>query len=567
MAQQDVVRLGDWLVEKRLISPVQLESALKEQVLKNEKLGDTLVNQGLVSEQQVCEAVAEILRIPFIDLKDYKVDSNIARKLPEAQARRFQAIILETSANSVLIGMADPMDIFAIEEVSRLLGSSIKIAIVAKTPLSDVIKRVYSHAKEISELAKTVSEGQDEYYVNFETLGASLGSEETPVVRLLRGLFEDATHMRASDIHIEPQEADLQIRFRVDGRLQLQNRMGIHVAPALALRLKVCAGLNISEKRLPQDGRFNVQVGTEVIDVRLSIAPTQFGESVVMRLLNHSMRFLQMDTLGLPEELYHRFQKLLKRTHGMILVTGPTGSGKTTTLYAALAEVNSMDRNIITVEDPVEYRLSGTNQIQVNEKIGLSFTSVLRSALRQDPDMILVGEIRDVETAHIALRAAMTGHLVFSTLHTNDAASTLFRLIDMGVAPFMVASSVHAVIAQRLVRRICENCSEQYVPTGQEIEWLEGMGVVQDEWAGLRLGKGCSHCSDTGCYGRTGIYEMLIMDNELAEAAVEANSAEFMKLAETHLQGMRLQDAALQKMKEGTISLQEAMQVCIQSER
>ncbi len=567
MAQHGIVRLGDWLVENKLISSAQLDSALKEQVLKNEKLGDTLINQGLVTEQQVCEAVAEILHIPFIDLKDYKVDSNIARKLPEAQARRFQAIILKASANSVLVGMADPMDMFAIEEIPRLLGSSIKIAIVAKTPLSDVIKRVYSHAKEISELAKTVSEGQDEYYVNFETLGASLDSEETPVVRLLRGLFEDATHMRASDIHIEPQEADLQIRFRVDGRLQLQNRMGIHVAPALALRLKVCAGLNISEKRLPQDGRFNVQVGTEVIDVRLSIAPTQFGESVVMRLLNHSMRFLQLDHLGLPEEVYQRFQQLLKRTHGMILVTGPTGSGKTTTLYAALAEVNSMDRNIITVEDPVEYRLPGTNQIQVNEKIGLSFTSVLRSALRQDPDMILVGEIRDVETAHIALRAAMTGHLVFSTLHTNDASGTLFRLIDMGVAPFMVASSVHAVIAQRLVRRICENCSEQYIPTGQETEWLDSMGVAHDDWAGLRIGKGCSHCSDTGCYGRTGIYEMLVMDNELAEAAVEADSAIFMKLAQLRLKGVRLQDAALQKMKEGTISLQEAMQVCIQSER
>jgi MSHA biogenesis protein MshE len=386
------------------------------------------------------------------------------------------------------------------------------------------------------------------------------------VVKLLQSMFDDATQVRASDIHIEPQESRVQIRFRIDGVLHLQTEADSKIAPSLALRLKLMSGLDISEKRLPQDGRFNMRVRDQAIDVRISTMPTQYGESVVMRLLNQSGSFLTLDKLGMPPDMLKRFREIIQRSNGMILVTGPTGSGKTTTLYAGLAEINTIDQKIITVEDPVEYRLPGINQVQVNEKIELTFSRVLRAALRQDPDIILVGEMRDAETAQIGMRAAMTGHLVFSTLHTRDTAGTLFRLVDMGAPRYMVASSVQAVLAQRLLRRVCESCSERHIPSPQEAEWLETEGITRNDWGTLLHGRGCSHCNGTGYHGRLGVYEMLEMGQELAEASAHEDNRHFMQAAREHLKGKTLLDAALREMKLGHTSVLEVMRISNQVE-
>jgi MSHA biogenesis protein MshE len=390
--------------------------------------------------------------------------------------------------------------------------------------------------------------------------------EEAPVVKLLQTMFDEATQVNASDIHIEPQELCLQIRFRIDGVLHLQTEADSKIASALALRLKLMSGLDISEKRLPQDGRFNVRVRNQAVDVRISSMPTQYGESVVMRLLNQSGSFLMLDSLGMPPDMLKRFREIIQRSNGMVLVTGPTGSGKTTTLYAGLAEINTVDLKIITVEDPVEYRLTGINQVQVNEKIELTFSRVLRAALRQDPDVILIGEMRDSETAHIGLRAAMTGHLVFSTLHTRDCAGTLFRLVDMGVPKYMVASSVQAVLAQRLLRRVCESCIAPHTPSPQEYEWLEAEGIPREKVDTLKHGRGCSHCNGTGYFGRMGVYEMLEMNQELADAAAHEENINFMEVARRHLKGKSLLDAAMAEMLLGHTSVAEVMRISNQVE-
>jgi MSHA biogenesis protein MshE len=367
-------------------------------------------------------------------------------------------------------------------------------------------------------------------------------------------------------VHIEPQEGKVQIRFRIDGALNPQTDADSRIGPALVLRLKLMAGLDISEKRLPQDGRLNVIVRDQKIDVRMSSMPTQYGESVVLRLLNRKATLQRLDRLGMPADMLQRFQELLQRTAGMILVTGPTGSGKTTTLYAALAELNTVERKILTVEDPVEYRLAGINQVQVNEKIDLSFARVLRSTLRQDPDVVLIGEIRDEETAQIGMRAALTGHLVFSTLHTKDAASTPIRLVDMGVPSYMVATSVHAVIAQRLVRLVCESCTEEREPDAQEGRWLEA--VMGPGWPErkFRHGRGCSHCNGTGYAGRTGVYEMLEMTPDLVRAANKADPNAFIDAAHVHLKGRTLTDHALALVVAGRTTVSEAIKVAVQVE-
>jgi MSHA biogenesis protein MshE len=424
-----------------------------------------------------------------------------------------------------------------------------------------VIDRVYRRTEEISGLARELSEDLGDTVVDFGLLSDSVGLEEAPVVKLLQSMFNDATQVRASDIHIEPQESALKIRFRIDGELHLQTEADSKIAPSLVLRLKLMSGLDISEKRLPQDGRLNIRVRDQSVDVRISTMPTQFGEAVVMRLLNQSGGMLMLDKLGMPANMLKRFREIIRRSSGMVLVTGPTGSGKTSTLYAALAEINTVNQKIITVEDPVEYRLPGINQVQVNEKIDLSFSRVLRAALRQDPDVILVGEMRDSETAQIGLRAAMTGHLVLSTLHTRDTSGTLFRLVDMGVPKFMVASSVQVVLAQRLLRRVCESCKEAYTPTPQEGEWLDHEGVTREQWGTLVKGRGCSHCNGTGYRGRMGVYEMLEMTQFLVEAAAHQDSNHFMKAARDYMKGKTLIDHALQQMRLGNTTVAEVINV------
>lgn len=561
MARPKKVRLGDLLVKQRLISDEQLMFTLDQQKRSGRKLGRVLVDNGLVTEGQISEALARQLNIPYRDLKYFNLNNELVRKLPENQARRFRAIVLEESNGALMVGMADPTDLFAFDEISRVLKRDIDVAVVTESQLLESIDRGYRRTEEISGLAKELSEDLGDSYVDFSTLGDSAGSEDAPVVKLLQTMFDDATQIRASDIHIEPQETKLKIRFRIDGLLHLQTEADNRIAPALVLRLKLMSGLDISEKRLPQDGRFHVRVRDQSVDVRIATCATQYGEAVVMRLLRQDGGMVGLDKLGMPPDMLKRFREIIRRSNGMILVTGPTGSGKTTTLYSALSEINTVDQKIITVEDPVEYRLPGISQVQVNEKIDLTFSRVLRSTLRQDPDVLLVGEMRDSETAQIGLRAAMTGHLVFSTLHTRDAAGTLFRLVDMGTPRFMVASSVQAVLAQRLLRRVCESCAEPYALSPQEYEWLEVEGMDPESCGGLKRGRGCSHCNGTGYHGRMGVYEMLEMGRELVEAAAHDSATHFIQVARDHMKGHTLLDHALVMMQQGRTTIDEVMRI------
>ncbi|MDD4911385.1 MAG: ATPase, T2SS/T4P/T4SS family [Sideroxydans sp.] len=566
MARPEKVRLGDLLVQQKLISLDQLQLVLDQQKRTGRKLGRVLVDNGFITEDQISEALAKQLNIPYINLKYYNPNLEIVRRLPENQARRFRALALEERNGALLIGMTDPTDLFAFDEISRVLKRDIDVAVVTEGQLLETIDRVYRRTDEISGLAREISEDLGEGYVDFGALSDTVGIEEAPVVKLLQTMFEDATQIGASDVHIEPQELRLQIRFRIDGALHLQTEADSKIAASIVLRLKLMSGLDISEKRLPQDGRFNIRVRDQAVDIRISTLPTQYGESVVMRLLNQSGSFLTLDKLGMPPDMLKRFREIIQRSNGMVLVTGPTGSGKTTTLYAGLAEINTVDQKIITVEDPVEYRLPGITQVQVNEKIELTFSKVLRSSLRQDPDVILIGEMRDAETAQIGMRAAMTGHLVFSTLHTRDSAGTLFRLVDMNVPKYMVASSVQAVLAQRLLRRVCDSCCEPHEPTPQEVEWLESEGVMRDSWGKLMRGRGCSHCNGTGYHGRMGVYEMLEMTQDLVDAAAHEENTKFMQAARDHLKGRTLVDAALNEMRLGHTSVTEVMRISNQVE-
>jgi len=566
MPRPQKFRLGDLLVQEGLITAEQLDQALQEQRASGRKLGRVLSDQGLVTEAQIAKAVARQLHAPFIDLAHYPLRPELAQLLPETHARRLRAIVLDDPSSGLMIGMADPTDIYAFDEVGRLLKRSVDLAVVTETHLLAALDRVYTSTKEIEGLARELT---SELAGTESDLGDLLGmdttsNEDAPVVRLLYSVFEQALRTRASDIHIEPQEKQLRIRFRIDGVLHVQTEADAKIAGAVALRLKLMSGLDISEKRLPQDGRFAVRLKDGTVDVRISTLPAQYGESVVMRLLSQSSGMLELERLAMPEPMLAALRRAIDKPSGMILVTGPTGSGKTTTLYAALNALNSTERKIITVEDPVEYRLPGLNQVQVMEKIDMTFDRVLRSALRQDPDVILVGEMRDKTTAEIGLRAAMTGHLVLSTLHTNDAASTPARLIDMGVPRWMVALSLQLVAAQRLVRTLCASCATPHDPNPQELAWLKR--ELGDEVAGkpLRYGRGCSECNHTGFKGRTGVYEFLEMSLPLIEALSDPEPRVFAKAARVHMAGNTLRRDAARLVMAGRTTVDEAMRVSAQ---
>jgi MSHA biogenesis protein MshE len=560
MARPEKIRLGEILIQQHLLTTEQLELALVDQKRTGRKLGRVFVENGFVTEKQISEALARQLNIPFIDLNNFDINAQHIQKLPEAQARRFRGIVLEDRGSTFLIGMADPSDLFAYDEITRLLKREIELAVVQESMLLQVVDRTYRLTDEISSLALELQEDLgDDTTIDFATSGAS--AEEAPVVKLLQTIFDDAVQVRASDIHIEPQEHKLHIRFRIDGVMHLQTQADMKIATALVLRLKLMSGLDISEKRLPQDGRFGIKVKSLPVDVRISTMPTQYGESVVMRLLIQNAGKFALDKLGMPPAMLDRFRKLIHRPNGMVLVTGPTGSGKTTTLYAALNELNSHANKIITVEDPVEYRLPGINQVQVNEKIDLDFPRVLRTTLRQDPDVILVGEMRDEETAQTGLRAAMTGHLVLSTLHTNDAVTAPVRLIDMGAPKFMVAMSLLGVIAQRLVRLACEQCKVSYTPTPNEHAWinqeLKDSGVEHQ----FIHGKGCNHCNGTGYQGRIGVYEFLEMNDELVEAANHHDVNTFIHQARERMQGQTLRTQSVQLVLDQKTTIAEIMRI------
>lgn len=566
MARPEKIRLGEVLVQQNLITTEDLSQSLEEQKRTGRKLGKIFIDNGLVTETQISEALAQQLKIPYINLQQFSPQTESINKLPEAQARRFRCVVLEDRGYAYLVGMVDPTDLFAYDEVARLLRKDIELAVVQENALLQLIDRSYRRTDEISSLAVELGQDLGDTAIDFAALGISSGSEEAPVVKLLQTIFEDAVQVRASDIHIEPQENKLYIRFRIDGVMHLQTEAELKIAPALVLRLKLMSGLDISEKRLPQDGRFALKIKNQPVDVRISSMPTQYGESVVMRLLIQDGANFSLEKLGMPPEMLERFRKLIHRPSGMVLVTGPTGSGKTTTLYAALNELNSNANKIITVEDPVEYRLPGITQVQVNEKIELDFSRVLRSALRQDPDVILVGEMRDQETAQIGLRAAMTGHLVLSTLHTNDATSTLVRMIDMGAPRFMVATSILAVIAQRLVRIICDNCKESYTPAPFERAWLALELNDQTDTHQYVHGKGCSLCNGTGYQGRIGVYELLEMNNQLIDAASHHDPNYFIKMGRQHMAGKTLRKSAVDLVITKRTTIAEAMRISNQFE-
>jgi MSHA biogenesis protein MshE len=554
------MRLGDVLVQQKLVSEQQLQQALDEGKQTGKRLGRLLIEHGVVTEDAVVQALAAQLRIPFVNLKTFPLRADTVRLLAESPARRHRAIVLEDKGDHLTVAMADPLDLFAYDELTRLLRRPIQMAVVAESQLTVAFDRHYRRTEEITGLAKALEKDVGDA-VDFGALQASVGQEQAPVVKLLQSLFEDALHVGASDVHLEPQERELIIRNRVDGVLQTQAQADKRIAAALTQRLKLMASLDISEKRLPQDGRFTLRLKERTLDVRLSTLPSQHGESVVMRLLGQDNSVRRLDSIGMPAAMLNRFRDILGRSSGMVLVTGPTGSGKTTTLYAALAEIDSDAHKIITVEDPVEYRLPGLTQVQVNEKIELTFARVLRATLRQDPDVILVGEMRDPETAEIGLRGAMTGHLVLSTLHTRDAISTPFRLLDMGVPAFMVATSLQAVIAQRLVRCNCEQCAEPQAPTPQQQAWLEAVLGERASQVVPRRGRGCSSCNNTGYSGRAGVYEMLEMDSALTQAATHADPNAFLAAARLRMQGRSMMDHAMELVRLGKTSVSEAMRI------
>ncbi|HXJ50760.1 MAG TPA: ATPase, T2SS/T4P/T4SS family [Burkholderiales bacterium] len=566
MGKPEKFRLGETLVQQKLISQEQLKLALDEQRRSGRKLGRILVENGFVTEDQICEGLARQFNIPYVNLKFVNIPPDIARKLPETQARRHRAIVLEERKNTYLVAMTDPSDLFAYDEIARVLKRDIDLAVVNEALLLQTIDRVYRRTDQISGLARELEQDMADATINLRALGLAASVDDAPVVRLLQTLFEDATQVNASDIHIEPQERRVQIRFRIDGILILQTEADAKIGAPLVLRVKLMAGLDISEKRLPQDGRCNVRVREQQVDVRVSTMPTQHGESVVLRLLNRSGALRGLDRLGMPERLLARFRALSQRSSGMLLVTGPTGSGKTTTLYGALSEINKLERKIVTVEDPVEYRLAGVTQVQVNEKIELTFARVLRSVLRHDPDVILVGEMRDEETAQIGLRAAVTGHLVFSTLHTRDAAGTPVRLIDMGIPAYMVGTSLNAVLAQRLMRVNCESCAESYELDPHEHAWLEATREPLAGGTKFVRGRGCSHCNGTGFQGRRGIYELLELDTTLAAAISRNDPAAFMQATQERMRGHTLRAHALALAAEGKTTVAEVIRVASEVE-
>ena len=563
------MRLGDLLVHEGILSEKQIEQALKEQRSSGRKLGQTLVDLGFIEEQQLLEFLAHQLNLPLINLGERRLDANIARLLPEVQARRHRALVLEATDDTALVGMSDPADLAAMDAISAMLSPrQLEIAVVPESQLFEAFDNLYRRTQEIEQYASQLREEHstgEEYDLGALTLDDD--GDEATVARLLQSVFEDAVQVRASDIHIEPDEKGLRIRQRIDGLLQENMISEKGIAAALVLRLKLMAGLDISEKRLPQDGRFQMTVRKHNIDVRLSTLPVQHGEACVMRLLDQSSGLLSLEKTGMPEPMMKRVRRQISRPHGMILITGPTGSGKTTTLYGILNELNKPEKKIITVEDPVEYRLPRISQVQVNSKIGLHFANVLRTTLRQDPDILMVGEMRDKETVEIGLRGSITGHLVLSTLHTNDAITSAMRLIDMGAPSYLVASALRAVLAQRLIRRNCEHCVQPLEADPAEVALLRTVArgaQAEALEAGLKgqrfqRGAGCQRCNYTGYRGRIGVFELLEMDEAMIEALRNHDTHAFALAARASRDFVTLAESALDYALTGVTSVEEVL--------
>jgi len=555
--------LGATLISQGLLKPESLADALVKQKRSGQLLGRILIDNSYATEEQISQAIALQLDLTYIDLRRFDVQPQTVQLLSELQTRRFRALVLEDRGDSCLLGVVDPSDLRSQDEVAVVLKRHITVAVITNQQLLQTIDRVYRKTEQIGEFARAVERevGSQDSVIDLTSMGRNIDDSDAPVVKLLQTIFDDAARVNASDIHFEPQETTLVVRFRIDGVLHIQVQADPSIASMLIVRLKLMAGLDIAERRLPQDGRMAIKSGESRFDIRLSTMPTQFGESVVLRLLRQDAVRKGLRQM-MPARVCEIFERVIRAPHGIVLVTGPTGSGKTTTLYAALAQLNQPSVKILTCEDPVEYHIAGISQVQINEKIELSFARVLRSFLRQDPDILLVGEIRDDETADVAVRAAMTGHMVLSTLHTNDARSTPLRLLDMAVPGYMIASTLLAVLSQRLLRTICSYCAEPATPTPEELAWFRHHAAAE-EYATAKYthGRGCARCNGVGYSGRRGVFEIIEMTAPLAQALQSQDPMEFERLAIEHMGPNTLVRNALDMVIAGETTIAEAMTV------
>ena len=514
MAIVEKRRLGDILVRSGKINHFQLQEALKSQKVLGKKLGEILVDQKIITELDIIEAVEEQTGIQKIDLNNTDFDKRAIKSISQNLCEKYELVPFGLQPHKIQVAMADPLNIFAIDDISIATALEVEVFIAPKSDIHKFIKVLYT-SEEVLKAAEALTKESLQSRMTMMNIEDLEDVKNAPVVKMVDFLFRNSIEMRASDIHIEPFEEVIRIRYRIDGDLRLVNTLGIESLAPLVTRIKILAGLNIAEKRIPQDGRIMMQIGEYDVDLRVSILPVVNGEKIVIRILNRSSYEFGRERLGMSTHNIEKLERILGNPHGIVLVTGPTGSGKSTTLYTLLGELNTEEVNIVTIEDPVEYMLTGINQVNVNPKAGLTFASGLRSILRQDPDVVMIGEIRDEETAQIATRAAITGHLVLSTLHTNDAPTTITRLIDMGLEPYLVASSITGVIAQRLVKKICPHCKTAYDASTLEKKFL---GVDLSTLLTLYKGEGCGYCQHTGYIGRTGVYEIMEITKEHREA-------------------------------------------------
>jgi len=541
-------RLGDLLVDANLITEEQLERALKQKG-ENQKLGDVLLQHGYITEQQLIEVLEYQLGIPKVRLYSYPIEKNVVSLVSKDIAKRYTLVPYKLEGDKLFVAMADPLDFYATEDLRLQTGFQIETAIASKDDIIRTLNRVYDLDEGVQEFIEEASvEEQEERVTN----------DDSPVIKLVNQILQNAVQQRASDIHIDPQERHVFLRYRVDGVLRTERTLPKSMQSVITARIKIIANLNITESRVPQDGRIKTTIEYQSIDLRVSTLPTVYGEKIVMRVLDLSGTFNDLNHLGFNKLNLERFINLIERPTGIILITGPTGSGKSATLYAALNRLNSEEVNIITVEDPVEYRLEGINQVQVNTNVGMTFAKGLRSILRQDPDIVMVGEIRDQETADVAIRASLTGHLVLSTLHTNSALGTITRLMDMGVEPFLVASSLTGVVAQRLVRRICKDCAEDQAPTNREIEIFSKRGIQVET---IKRGRGCGSCNMTGYKGRVALHELIEVNDEMRRVIM--NNEPFSRLREIAIKNRTifLIDDGLLKVKQGITTTEEVLRV------
>ncbi len=563
MVKEEDKKFGELLFHKGILSKAQLLEVFNFKKHNNEELSQIIINKGFAEDEDVIDCLAEVLNIPFVQLHDYAVDPAVLEIVPKELSIKHKVFPVFKIENSMTIAMVNPGDVQAIDRLHRETGYEIEPAVSLERDVMKAIETHYEGAKEIdSSLDEVIQDIQNEKPEKEETTSADKLkqlSAETPVVKLVNLMLSQAIMERASDIHIEPEEKTLQVRYRVDGILHDSLAPPKHLQAAIISRVKILADLDIAESRIPQDGRFQILVNGREIDFRVSTLPTVYGENIVLRILDKSSLMLNLEDLGMEEEAYKKLQGMISSSYGVILVSGPTGSGKTTTLYSILHGLNTPDKNIITVEDPVEYRLNRIRQAQVNVKAGLTFATGLRAILRQDPDILMVGEIRDSETAKIAIESALTGHLVLSTIHTNDAPGGLTRLTEMGIEPFLSASAIIGIIAQRLVRKLCDNCKVSYKPTASNLSKLRIKGGIK----GVKFyrAEGCFQCRNTGYKGRNGIYEIMAVDEEIRELTLNGASADQIKRAATK-NGMRnLRYDGIRKAMQGMTSVEEVLRI------